>query len=131
VSQVVARYQQNDVFSMSPARRVVFLYGQALASLRQGARYLEAGEPEPRTRALHRAREIFAELLGTLDFEVGGQLARSLAALYAWFIDETLEAERRPDVARLTRVIGLVAELHGAWQQAETSVRDQEVGAGQ
>lgn len=114
----VSRYRHNDVFSMSPARRVVFLYGQALASLRQAARHVEQGEIEPRNHCLHRAREIFGELLATLDFEAGGAVAGNLAALYAWFMDEAFQVDLQPDSPRLQRLIAMVADLHGAWAQA-------------
>ncbi len=118
----VSRYQQNDVVSMSPARRVVFLYGQALASLRQAGRHLEKGEIEARSRSLNRAREIFGELLATLDFEAGGEIAGNLAALYAWFIGEAFQVDLKPDPARLERLITLVADLHAAWTAAADQV---------
>lgn len=121
-SAAVSRYQQNDIASMSPARRVVFLYGQALASLRQAARHLEQNEIEARTRSLTRAREILGELLASLDFEAGGSVATNLAALYTWFIGETVQVDLKRDPARLQKLITLVADLHGAWEQAADQV---------
>jgi flagellar protein FliS len=120
----VSRYQQNDVFSMSPARRVVFLYGQALASLRQAGRHMETGEIEARSKSLDRAREIFGELLATLDFEAGGEIAGNLAALYTWFIGEAFQVDLKPDTGRLQQLITLVADLHGAWAAAADLVAD-------
>lgn len=120
----VSRYQQNDIHSMSPARRVVFLYGQALASLRQAARHMEQGEIESRTRCLGRAREIFGELLATLDFEAGGEVAANLAGLYKWFIGEAFQVDLKPDPLRLQHLITLVTELHGAWVQAAEVVAE-------
>lgn len=126
----VNRYQQNDIVSMSPARRVVFLYGQALASLRQAARHLEQGEIEARSKCLTRAREILGELLATLDFEAGGSVAKNLAALYAWFIAETLQVDLKQDGPRLQQLITLVADLHGAWSQAADMVSEQPLRVG-
>jgi flagellar protein FliS len=120
----VSRYQQNDVTSMSPARQVVFLYSHVLASLRMASRHLAQQDIEARERAMTKARDILAELLATLDFEAGGQVARNLAGLYAWFIDETIQVEVTRDAARLTKLIGLVAELHGAWEQAAQQVSE-------
>lgn len=120
----VSRYQQNDVASMSPARQVVFLYGHILASLRQASRHLAQQDIEARERSMNKARDIISELLCTLDFEQGGQIAQNLAGLYGWFIDETFQIEVTRDGARLTRLIGLVAELHGAWEQAALQVSE-------
>ena len=119
-----SRYQQNDVNSMSPARRVVFLYGQVLASLRMAGRRIEEGDVEQRTRMLTRAREILAELLCTLNFELGGEIARNLARLYMWMMDETVAVDRTREIKRLERLTQMVAELHGAWEQAATMVAD-------
>ncbi len=121
----IARYQQNDVFSMSPARRVVFLYGQTLASLRQAARHLENGDVEQRSRCLLRASDILAELLCSLDFEAGGSIASGLAQLYSWMMTEIFETDRLRDTRRLQRLTTMVAELHTAWDQAAAQVADQ------
>jgi len=127
----VARYQQNDVFSMSPARRVVFLYGQTLASLRQAARYLEKSDIEQRSRCMMRASEIVGELLCSLDFEAGGEIATNLARLYTWMMSEIFEVDRLRDTRRLEKLTAIVAELHSAWNQAATQVADEApTGAG-
>lgn len=120
----VNRYQQNDVASMSPARQVVFLYGHVLASLRQASRHIAQKDIEARTKAMNKARDILAELLCTLDLEAGGQIASNLAGLYGWFIDETIQIESTQDPVRLTKLIGLIAELHGAWEQAAQQVSE-------
>lgn len=119
-----ARYQQNDVNSMSPARRVVFLYGQIIASLKVAGRRIEEGDIEQRSRMLTRAREILAELLCTLDFELGGEIAPNLARLYMWMMDETVAVDRTRDLKRLERLTQIVAELHEAWEQAASMVAD-------
>ncbi len=119
----VRSYQQNDVTSMSPARQVVFLYGHVLASLRQASRHLAQQDIEARTRSLSKAREILGELLCTLDFEAG-PVAHNLAGLYGWFMDETVQIDVTRDGARLTRLIGLISELHGAWEQAAQQVSE-------
>jgi flagellar protein FliS len=120
----VARYQQNDVFSMSPARRVVFLYGQTLASLRQAARHLELGDVEQRTKCMLRASDILAEMLCSLDFEAGGSIATGLAQLYAWMMQEIVEINRLRDPKRLQRLTAMIADLHSAWDQAAAQVVD-------
>ncbi len=122
-SAAVNRYQQNDVVNMSPARQVVFLYGHVLASLRQASRHIAQPDAAARTRSLTKSREILGELLCTLDFDAG-PIANNLAGLYAWFMDETVQIDATRDAARLTRLIGLVAELHSAWDQAAAQMAD-------
>lgn len=120
----VSRYQQNDVFSMSPAKRVVFLYGQVLVNLRQAGRHIAARDIEARSRCLLRAHDIVAELLATLDLEQGGTVATSLAQLYGWVLQEIAGVDRTMNAARLEKLVALVAELHAAWDQAEQQLRE-------
>lgn len=126
----ISRYQQNDIASMSPARRVVFLYGQTLASLRQAARHLEGRDIEARAKSLTRAREILGELLASLDFEAGGTVATNLAALYSWFIAETIQVDLKQDAPRLQQLIAMIADLHGAWEAAADQVTGRPQHAG-
>ena len=116
-----ARYQEMDVLTMSPARRLVLLYGRLLLSLRQARAAITAGDISTRAARLGKALDILNELLFSLDREAGGQLAERLAALYVHMLSELSAVDRKPDVARLDRVLETVATLHDAWAAAAQS----------
>ena len=116
-----ARYQEMDVLTMSPARRLVLLYGRLLLSLRQARAAITAGDIPTRAARLGKALDILNELLFSLDREAGGQLAERLAALYVHMLSELSAVDRKPDVARLDRVLETVATLHDAWAAAAQS----------
>jgi flagellar protein FliS len=119
-----SRYRENEVTSMSPSRRVVFLYSHVLANLRQARRFMEQGDIEGRSRVLIKAREVINELLVSLDHEQGGEIAVRLSGLYAWFLLEIDHVERKKDIERLERMTQLVAMLHETWDQAANLVAE-------
>lgn len=109
---------------MSPARRVVYLYSHLLVQLRQAARYLETGEVLPRNQAAVKAREIVGELLFSLDFDAGGEIAANLGRLYEFLIWELTQFEFHPDRNRLAKATTIVSTLHEAWEGAARQVAE-------
>jgi flagellar protein FliS len=126
----LAAYEEHDVLGMSPGRRVVFMYSMLLANLRQAGRALQAGEIERRGRCLFKAQEIVQELLFALDRKVGGALGDRLAAIYAYFGGELLAIDRRPDAARLERLVAQVKPLYESWEAAARIAPGASAGAG-
>ncbi len=72
---------------------------------------------EPINKALVKAQEIITELMVSLDFEQGGDIAKNLFSLYTWFNRELLEANLAKDVERIKAVRTMMNELRGAWQE--------------
>ena len=117
-----AQYQALDVQSMTPARRVVFLYSFLLGQLKQARRNLTAEDPDLRIDCLCRAQNAVNELLIALDRDHGGLLADRLASLYAYFFKELVALTVKPSGERLDRLISMVASLHDAWCEAADAV---------
>lgn len=112
-----SRYQELEVLSASPQQLVVIVYDHLLACLKRARIAIAQEQPDTRIAQLGRAKDAIAELLATLDHAQGGEIARTLSGLYAFFLTELGEIGMHPDAARLTRVIDLVEELRDAWAQ--------------
>jgi flagellar protein FliS len=119
------RYREMEVMTMSPARRIVLLYAQLLGSLRRARIHFDRKEIEQRTERLLLAQEIIHELASSLDRSAGGELAERLASLYTWLATEITSIQQRQDLGALDRVIGIVSELHEAWEGAANQVQHQ------
>jgi flagellar secretion chaperone FliS len=112
-------YQQNDVLTATPGRLVVLLYDGAGRFLRRAAAALRAENLETSNAALQRAEAIIDELLATLDFERGGEIAASLRDLYLFCRRELNDARLERDADKIETVADLLAELREAWAQVE------------
>jgi flagellar secretion chaperone FliS len=117
-----ARYVDNEVLTRSPEWLVPLLYEHLIASFRRAIIQIEEQDLEGRSKSLNKAEAIIAELLCTLDRENGGEVAESLASLYAYFAVELLNARFSKEVGSLPKLVTLLEELHGAWVAAAEQV---------
>jgi flagellar protein FliS len=124
----IAAYKQASVLGSTREQLVVLLYDHLLASLRRATTQIRAGDIEGRVASLARASDILTELLSTLDFEAGGDLASRLSALYAYFMGEIGSVARHPDADKLDRMTALVSSLHQSWISAVATTQPNEPG---
>lgn len=113
-----AAYRDNEVLTASRERLVLLLYEGLLKNLRRAGKQIDARDFEGKSESLGKASAIVFELMGSLDFEAGGEIASRLSALYAYFASEILEVGRTLSVTRLDALVGLVSSLHSAWSDA-------------
>jgi flagellar protein FliS len=121
----VSAYRETRVKTASQGQLVIMLYDEAVKQLDRGLELLhldstgkkDPGRIERIGKAILKAQEIFTELMASLDFERGGEIAKNLFSLYSWFNQELLAANMQKDLRRITVVRNMVYELRGAWAQ--------------
>ncbi|MEI6875989.1 MAG: flagellar export chaperone FliS [Spirochaetota bacterium] len=125
----LAAYREVRVKTASPGQLVVMLYDE---SVRQCDRALELMAQDLRKHpehiekvnlALGKVQDIVTELMASLDFEVGGEIAQDLFALYVWFNRELMEANMEKSEKRVSSVRRQLDDLRGAWTEAATKVQ--------
>ena len=94
----------------------MLLFEHAHANLLRARHAVQTGNIEARTDAVAKARAAIAELLGSLDLERGGDIARNLSAVYAFILKELVNVGRRNDGGQIERLIRLVSELRSAFE---------------
>lgn len=113
-------YRDNEVLSATPGRLVVIVYDYLLVSLRRASIAMDTNNVELRIESLGRSRDALCELMGGLDLEKGGQIAKDLSGLYTFFIAELIDIGRRHDARRLARIAAQITELRDAFAQITT-----------
>ncbi len=109
---------ENGVSSADPHRLTLMLFEGALVSTNAARIHLENGDVPLKGSAISKAIEIITNgLKVSLDFEVGGELAQRLGALYDYMCTRLLHANVRNDLAALAEVATLLRELKEAWEQ--------------
>lgn len=111
-------YQVQAVGTAGPMRLVVMLYDGALGSIARAARAMEEGGPgsiETSHFELTKAQDIISELMLTLDMELGGGIASSLAGLYDFWLTRLTRANLEKNPSLLHVVSSGLAELRDAW----------------
>ena len=112
----IRKYRENDVVTIGPERMIVMLYEGVVQRLEETRSAIAAGDIPGRALALDRARDIIAELNHSLDFEVGGEIARNLSALYGFLGREILEARITARTEHLDNALRVIRPVLEAWR---------------
>jgi flagellar secretion chaperone FliS len=113
-----AQYREMQVMTASPEQLVVILYDHLLVCLRRARLAVETSKVEIRIELLDKARRVLGELLITLDHDQGGTIARDLAGLYGFMLNELSDIGRTPSVERIDRITSIATELRDAFAVA-------------
>lgn len=119
-----ANYRELEVLSASPDRLVIMLFEHLVVQLERARLATERQDLARQVEGLTTARAIVGELLATLDFEQGGEVANHLSGLYQFMLLELVDVGQRGDMAMMRRLSGIAGELRdgfaGAAEQLHT-----------
>jgi flagellar protein FliS len=112
-------YKETQIKTATPGKLILMLYDGAIRQLNQA---LEDMSEEHRrydsiSNCLIKAQDIIAELMVSLDFDRGGEIAKNLFGLYVFMNRRLLDANIKKDKAYVEEVKGLLLELRGAWAE--------------
>jgi flagellar protein FliS len=112
-----AAYRAAEIETISQKELIIRLYQGAERFLELGRQAMVLRQCESAMTHCRRAKDIFIELMATLNFEQGGDLARQLKELYAFFIVQISEASMRKDPDQIAALYPVIATLRDGWQQ--------------
>ena len=110
-------YQNIQVTTVDKGRLLLMMYEGAIKFLKQSRAGLEGNDIAKFCRFLSKGQAIIAELMNTLNFEKGGDIARDLERLYDFMLFYLTEANLHRDAARVTKVIELLDTVYGAYKE--------------
>ena len=110
-------YQQNSVAVESPAKLVEMLYEGILRFASMAKRCIDAEDIEKKIYYINRTTDIFVELLNSLDYEKGGQVAHYLTGLYTHQIKLLTQANMENSKEKIDIVIKVTKVLLEAWKE--------------
>jgi flagellar protein FliS len=119
------RYLETAVETASPARLIVMLYDGAIRFINEAAYAMQQRDYETQNTKLQRAQKILAELISSLDFDKGGEIAENLFRLYTYMYNQLVEANINDSRDRLEHVVHLLSELREAWDTIATESETQ------
>jgi flagellar secretion chaperone FliS len=110
-------YQTVQVTTTDRGRLLLMMYEGAIKFLKQSKSGLETNDIAKFCRFLCKAQAIVAELMNTLDFEKGGQIAKDLDRLYDFILFYLTEANLYRDPKRISKCIGLIETIYSAYKE--------------
>ncbi|MDA3835929.1 MAG: flagellar export chaperone FliS [Spirochaetales bacterium] len=110
-------YRQINVTTADPRRLVLMCYEGAISSLKTAKENYISREYETKNKTVQKAQSIISELMLTLDFEKGGEVAGNLDSLYNYMLRRIAEGDVKGDMKAFDEVILMLGELESAWKE--------------
>jgi len=114
-ANAATHYRQTQVLTATGVQLIVLLYDSAIQAVELASDGIAKRHQSDKARFLGRAIGIVGELSSVLDFEKGGEVAKSLYRLYDYMLSEFTQANLRNDASRLAGPLRCLKELRGAW----------------
>ena len=120
-SKVVNHYNNLNLNINDPYKLILILYEGALRFANFSKKAIKEENIEKKVKYLNKTIAIFQELINSLDFEKGGQIAYYLNGLYAYQMELLAKANAENNIEYIDQVIHVIKELIDAWKE-ETGV---------
>ncbi|MBN1837168.1 MAG: flagellar export chaperone FliS [Spirochaetales bacterium] len=110
-------YRETQIKTAAQGKLILMLYDGALKFLSLAREGLEAQHRKYDEVSTHliRCQDIISELMVSLDFDRGGEIARNLFSLYMYCNRRILDANIKKDTAPLEEVKRILSGLRDAW----------------
>ncbi len=119
-------YRETKIKTASQGKLILMLYDGAIGSLKEAAEHLEKNDKklDVVNNQIVKAQDMITELMVSLDFDRGGEIAKGLFSLYMYFNRQLMDANLRKDPSVLREVQNHMSELRDAWAQIAKNNRD-------
>jgi len=114
-------YNQMNVNIDRPEKLILMLYEGALRFANFAKKAINENNIEEKVKYIIKTSNIFIELINSLDFEKGGDIAHYLNGLYAYQLELLAKANIENETKYLDDVIRVLKGLIDAWKE-ETGV---------
>jgi flagellar secretion chaperone FliS len=120
----LAQYQAYALANQTApkTRQIVMLYDGTIRFLKQAKEAIEQKNIEERYNLLVKAGEVMMALQGCLDFESGGDIAKTLYDFYASVDARILSIHRSNSTAMCDALIAEVKQMRDAWDAIDQRV---------
>lgn len=126
-------YQKTSIQTASKEELILMLYNGAIKYTHQAVDFLEQKNNPDASKNICRAQAIIVELLNSLNFEVGGDIAKNLEYLYSVMVDNLTVSNFEHTVEPLKLNLQILDKLKTAWEGVLQQIKDgkvQAVGSG-
>jgi flagellar protein FliS len=121
---------ETGVVAASPQQLIIMLYEGAELAVRQALQHQQNGDAAQKSAAIIKAGTIIVDgLLAALDPDQQGDLVNQLGGLYVYMNQRLATAHVDNQPGALQEVLGLLRELHDAWEKIASARPHQLIAA--
>lgn len=112
-------YKETHIKTASGGKLILMIYDEAIRQLNIAMEALENSsyKLDDVSNSIIKTQDLITELIVSLDFDKGGEIASSLFSLYMFFNQQLMEANINKDVELLEKVRVYLEDLRSAWTE--------------
>jgi flagellar secretion chaperone FliS len=110
------QYKRSSIETAGKLELVIMCYDKTILCLNQAKDHLREGEIVKKVTKIQKALDIIAELQSCLNFEKGGEIAKSLDSLYSYITKRVILADIQKAYNIFDECVYILTELKSAWE---------------
>jgi flagellar protein FliS len=116
-------YKKTSVNTASKEQVLLMLYQAAIKNCKKAIEAIEQKKIAAKGEYIGKLQDIVIELNNSLDFEVGGDIAKELSSLYDYILFSSSQANIKIDKEPLEGCLNVLNTLYAGWSEAIKSLR--------
>ena len=122
MNQGANAYKKAAVTTATPGQVLIMLYEAAIRYVKKAADCIDKKDYAGKGVAIGKVHDIINELNTSLNFEVGGEIARNLERLYNFMVEQLVQANSKNSKEHLMTVQKNLETLLEGWRGAVEKV---------
>jgi flagellar protein FliS len=118
MSYGLGAYKKTSVQTASKEQILLMLYQAAIKNCKKAIDAIQAKDVAKKGEFIGKLQDIVIELNNSLDFEVGGDIAKELSSLYDYILYSSTQANIKIDTEPLEGCLNVLNTLYDGWASA-------------
>ncbi len=110
-------YIKGKLDTVNKGSLLIMIYESAIRNLHEAKVQIEAKDYNKKGQAIDVAYKAVSELLLSLNFEIGGEIAKNLSKIYNFILREITAANIANDSSKLDVPLKILEDFKETWQQ--------------
>lgn len=123
MSYGLGAYKKTSIHTASKEQILLMLYQAAIKSCKKAIVAIEEKNIPAKGEHIGKLQDIVIELNNSLDFEVGGDIAKELSSLYDFILFSSTQANIKIDAEPLEGCLNVLNTLYEGWGEAIKTLR--------
>lgn len=125
MSYGLGAYKKTSVETASKEQILLMLYQAAIKNCKKAIEAIEQKNVAKKGEYIGKMQDIVVELSNSLDFEVGGEVAKELSSLYDYILYSSTQANIKIEKTPLEGCLRVLNTLYDGWTEAIKNLKTQ------
>ncbi len=118
-------YKKTSLNTASKEQILLMLYQAAIKNCKKAIEAIEKKDIPRKGECIGKLQDIIVELHNSLDFEVGGEVAKELSSLYDYLMYSSTQANLKMDQSFLNGCLNVLTTLYDGWGEAVKTLKNE------